>query len=100
VPAERTEDNPLGAYTLTPEAIRERTREELQELRERAEWERSARFRELYEDLGLRATLDKDGTLEVRWAGGREHARLPRRCVCETTRMSHSNPRGHTRDTL
>jgi len=39
------------------------------------------------------------GILEVRWAGGREHARLPRRCVGETPRMSHSNPRGHTRDT-
>ena len=98
VPAERTEENPLGIYTLTPESIRERTQEEVEGLREGAERERSARFRDLYEDLGLRATLDKDGTLEVRWDGGRGHAGLPRRCVCETTRMSHSNPRGRTRD--
>lgn len=66
VPEERTEDNPLGFYTLTPESIRGRTQEELKAWRQEAEGERTRRFRDLYEDLGLRATLDKDSTLEVR----------------------------------
>lgn len=97
VGAEKTSDNPLGVYTLTPERVLQRTREELEKLRREAEEERGRKFRAVYEDLGMVTTLDKDGTLEVRWDGGQGHARLAGRCVCETTRMNRSNPRGHTR---
>ena len=69
VPKERAEDNPLGVYTLAPEAIRERTPEETEELRERAERERSVRFRDLYEALDLRVVCHKDRSLEVFWGG-------------------------------
>jgi hypothetical protein len=71
IPDVRTETNPLGAYTLTPENIRERTSEELKELGERAEQERSARFRDLYEALDLRVVCHQDLSLEVSWGSGR-----------------------------
>ncbi len=64
MPAERTESNPLGAYTLTSENIRTLTEEELAEKRLEARNARSARFRELYEALGLAVVVYKDGTLE------------------------------------
>ena len=64
VPEPRTEDNPLGVYTLTPERIQVLPEEELAERRRAAEAERGARFRELYAMLGLRAAY-ADGTLEI-----------------------------------
>jgi hypothetical protein len=55
--AERTPENPLGIYTLTPERIRHLSEEEVAA--------RSARFRELYAMLGLRAAIHADSTLEI-----------------------------------
>jgi site-specific DNA recombinase len=68
--AERTPKNPLGVYTLTPERIREREAEELEEVRQAVEEERSARYRSVYDDLRLSLTAHKDGTLDIRWVGG------------------------------
>ena len=65
VPPERTPENPLGIYTLTPERIRKRAPEELEEIRKERERERGARYRELYAMLGLRAAVYADGTLEI-----------------------------------
>ena len=76
VPAERTEDNPLGAYRLTPENVRFLGEEELAQRRRAAGKETAARFRWAYEALSLRVTVRRDGTLEVRWSFG-ERA-LPR----------------------
>jgi hypothetical protein len=63
--AERTSENPLGIYTLTPERIRFLSEEEVAARRRAAESARGARFRELYAMLGLRATIHADGTLEI-----------------------------------
>lgn len=71
VPEERTPDNPLGAYTLTPERIRYLSDEELVEQRTKAQAERSERFRKLYEALDLRVVCHQDLSLEVSWGGGR-----------------------------
>jgi hypothetical protein len=62
---ERTPENPLGIYKLTPERIRKRAPEELEELRRARERERGERYRELYAMLGLRAAVHADGTLEI-----------------------------------
>lgn len=89
LPEERTEDNPLGAYRLTPENIRHLPEEELAEKRRAAEEERGRRFRDLYEDLGLRATLDRDGTLEISWGGGGDgtHVALRQRIDAESSQQ-------------
>ena len=63
--AERTPDNPLGTYTLTPERIRFLPEEEVAARRRAAEAARGARFRELYAMLALRAAVHADGTLEI-----------------------------------
>jgi site-specific DNA recombinase len=65
IDAERTEENPLGIYTLTPERIRLLPEEEVAARRRAAEAARGARFRELYAMLGLRAAVYADGTLEI-----------------------------------
>jgi hypothetical protein len=62
---ERTPENPLGFYTLTPERIRCLPEEEVAARRQTAEAARGARFRELYAMLGLRAAVYGDGTLEI-----------------------------------
>ncbi|MGI8859302.1 MAG: hypothetical protein ACR2HO_03995, partial [Rubrobacteraceae bacterium] len=67
VGAERTEENPLGLYELTPESIRYLDEEELEAKRRAAEEDRSARFRELYAMLGLEVVCHKDRSLEVTW---------------------------------
>lgn len=72
VPEERTSDNPLGVYTLTPERVRDRTPGELDELRREQQRERAERLRALYEVLGLSVVAHKDGTLEISWG---EHGR-------------------------
>jgi site-specific DNA recombinase len=78
VPGPRTPDNPLGISTLTPAiaSIRQRTPEEVEALREAGERARAARFRAIYETLALKATVRKDGTLEVSGAFGLREARL------------------------
>jgi hypothetical protein len=65
VGAERTPENPLGIYTLTPERIRCLPEEEVAARRRTAEAARGARFWELYAMLGLRAAVHADGTLEI-----------------------------------
>jgi hypothetical protein len=63
--ADRTPENPLGIYTLTPGRIRYLSEEEIAARRRAAEAARGARFRELYAMLGLRAAIHADGTLEI-----------------------------------
>ena len=70
VPEPRTEDNPLGVFTLTPERIRRLPEEEVRRRERAAEDERAARYRRMYEDLGLRAVAHPDGTLEITWRFG------------------------------
>jgi len=69
VGAERTPENPLGLYILTPERIRYLPEGEIAQKRRAAEEERAARFRELYAMLDLRVVCHKDRSLEVRWGG-------------------------------
>jgi hypothetical protein len=70
VAAERTEENPLGLYTLTPERIRYLGADEKRQRERRAEDERAARYRAAYEDLSLRVVAHSDGTLEASWKVG------------------------------
>ena len=65
VGAERTPENPLGLYALTPDRIRALSEEEVAGRRRAAEAARGARFRELYAMLGLRAAVHADGILEI-----------------------------------
>ena len=65
VPEQRTPENPLGVYTLTPERIRHKNEEELVAEQRQYEADRGAKFRELYGMLGLRAAAHADGTLEI-----------------------------------
>jgi hypothetical protein len=69
-PEPRTEDNPLGAYTLMPDRIRERTNVEMEEIRRERQREHAERLRALYEVLGLSVVAHRDGTLDVSWGTG------------------------------
>jgi hypothetical protein len=60
----------LGVYKLTPEHIRQRSPEEIEDTRRRNEAERSQRYLWAYELLGLRVVAHKDGTLELEWRAG------------------------------
>src|SRR4051794_23981686 len=77
VSAERTQENPLGAYTLTPEAMRDRSEEEQIARRLEAYDARSARFRDLYQSLGLAVVVHKQGTLECSSPPGAPERVLP-----------------------
>ena len=70
IPNERTEENPLGMYRLTPDRIRHLTEEEVVRREREAEDERAARYRAAYEDLGLRVVAHPDGALEANWRFG------------------------------
>jgi hypothetical protein len=72
VGVERTPDNPLGLYTLTPDRIRFLSEKEIAKRRRAGETVRGARFRELYAMLGLRAAIHADGTLEITVGATRE----------------------------
>jgi hypothetical protein len=72
ISAERTPENPLGIYTLTPDRIRLLSEEEAAKWRRAAEAARGARFRGLYAMLGLRAAIHADGTLEIAVGATRE----------------------------
>jgi hypothetical protein len=72
VPPERGEDGSLPIYSLTPERIRERTTEEVAELREQRERERAERYRWVYGLMGLRVVASRDGSLELTWRAGSE----------------------------
>ena len=70
-PEERTADNPLSLFRLTPGRVRPKTNEEIEGERLTAENERSAHLRWVYEAIGLAVTARKDGTLVLRWSCGR-----------------------------
>ena len=65
VPNPRTDENPSGLYTLTPERIRHLPEEEVSAKRLAAEAARGARFRELYALLDLRVAVHENGDLDV-----------------------------------
>jgi hypothetical protein len=65
VPAERTEGNPLGAYTLTPKSIWHLPGEELAAKRLDAEAARAARSREVYAMIGLQVAVHPSGALDI-----------------------------------
>ena len=71
-PPKRGEDGSLPIYLLNPERMRERTTEEIAELREQRDRERAERYRWAYGLLGLRVVASKDGTLELTWRAGSE----------------------------
>jgi glycerol-3-phosphate dehydrogenase len=78
VPEEKTDENPLGIYKLTPERIRHRSEEEIgRHEREARARRRSQGFRDLYEVLNLRVVAHKDCTLEVTWGGGQTTLHCP-----------------------
>ena len=64
------EEGRLPMFPISPEMFRERTQEEMEELREKQERERGQRYRAMYELLGLKITASKDKTLEVRGTFG------------------------------
>ena len=70
IPAERTPDNPLGIYELTPDSIRHKDEEELEAQRQAALDARRDRFREIYTALGLTVVCYRDRSLEIRWGSG------------------------------
>jgi hypothetical protein len=70
VAPERTQENPLGLYTLAPDRISYLSEEEVEWREREAEDERAARYRAMYEDLGLRVAAHPDGDLEARWRFG------------------------------
>jgi site-specific DNA recombinase len=65
MPPEATEDGTPNVYKLTPERVRQRTPEEMEELRDAEERERGRRYRAVYDMLGLKVVARKDRTLEV-----------------------------------
>ncbi len=71
IPAELTTENRLGIYTLTPDRIRKRRPEELEEIRGERERKRAERFRWAYGELGLKVVVNKDGELELSGTFGR-----------------------------
>jgi hypothetical protein len=70
VPPERSEDGGLPLYTPTPERIRHLPEEEAERRDREAEDERAARYRAMYEELGLRVVAYLDGALEASWRFG------------------------------
>jgi hypothetical protein len=60
----------LPIYELTPERIRQRTPEEMEELRERLERARAERYGATYGMLGLKVVGYLNGDLEISWTGG------------------------------
>ena len=51
--------------------FRDRTQEEIEELRLAEERGRAERYLAVYTSLGLRVTAYKDGTLELTWRAGK-----------------------------
>ena len=66
----------MPIFPVSPEMFRERTPEEMEELREKQERERGQRYRAMYELLGLKVTASKNKTLEVRGTFGVRNMRL------------------------
>src|SRR5215213_9558911 len=70
VPEEKTDEDPLGIYKLTPDRIRHLSEEEIERREREARARRSQGFRDLYEALDLRVVAHKDHMLEVTRGGG------------------------------
>jgi hypothetical protein len=70
------EEGRLPIFPVSPEIFRERTPEEIEELRKGQERERGQRYRAMYELFGLKITASKDKTLEVRGNCGIRNVRL------------------------
>ena len=77
VPEEKTDEDPLGIYKLTPDRIRHLSEEEIERREREARARRSQGFRDLYEALDLRVVAHKDRTLEVSWKGGETTLHCP-----------------------
>jgi site-specific DNA recombinase len=89
---ERSEDGGLPLYTLTPERIRHLPEEEVERREREAEDERAARYRAMYEDLGLRVVAHPDGTLEASWRFGEAVLRK----VSDTSQNKHATKHFHS----
>src|SRR5215211_300768 len=72
--------------------FRERTPEEMEELRREQERERAERYRGVYTTLGLRFVAHEDGTLELAWKAGEEVSKVcvSRKCRAAATISSSS----------
>ena len=70
------EEGRLPIFPVSPEMFRERTPQELAELRNEQERRRGQRYQAMYEVLGIKVTASKDKTLEVRGAFGVRNVRL------------------------
>lgn len=68
---EAREEDRVPIFPLSPEMFRERTPEEIEELRCAQESERAERYRDVYTTLGLRIVAHKDGALEFTWRAGK-----------------------------
>jgi hypothetical protein len=66
----RTEENPLGLYTVTPDSVRFLSEQEVEKREREADDRCAARYRAMYEDLGLRVVAYPDGTMEASWRFG------------------------------
>jgi hypothetical protein len=86
----------LPVFRLSPEMFRERTPEEMDELRRVRERERAERYRSVYTTLGLRIVAHEDGTLELTWKTGEGVSKTctSPRCRAAATTFSSST---HTR---
>src|SRR3712207_4393456 len=79
-------------FRLSPEMFRERTAEEMEELRRIRERERAERYRGVYTTLGLRIVAHEDGTLELTWRAGEgvSEGCISRKCRVAATISSSS----------
>ena len=69
------EEGRLPVFSVSTEMFRERTPEEMEELRKEQELGRGQRYRAMYELFGLKITASKDKTLEVRGTFGVRNVR-------------------------
>ncbi|HEX2739200.1 MAG TPA: hypothetical protein VHM69_02040 [Rubrobacter sp.] len=84
----------LPVFRPSPNMFRERTPEEMEELRRVRERERAERYRGVYTTLGLRIVAHEDGTLELTWRAGEgvsERCTSPR-CKAAAMIFSSSTP--------
>ena len=77
VPEEKTDENPLGIYKLTPERIRHRSEEEIGRHEREARARRSQGFRDLYEALTCASWPTRTARLRSPGAAGRPHSIAP-----------------------
>ncbi|HET7271557.1 MAG TPA: recombinase family protein [Rubrobacter sp.] len=89
---ERTEEDPLGIYTLTPDRIRRLSEEGVARREREVEDERAAKYRAMYEDPGLRVVAHPDDTLEASWRFGEATLRKD----SDTSKNKHATQHFHT----